>query len=447
MKRRYVDAGPQVELLAGPAWLMAARPVPTVEKLRQTLQRKYNPAQLRDPGGEDGGRWVKSPGSAAKALANDVLDLADRIDLDSREQLVSSGRLVGDNGGDMHLNWAAVHSPAGNEVRLGIIPHHDSDKWRAADKGGTAVLDADQLAKFRSDLANAGAEAKKAAKEADALGDAPFPSNPSPREKVLFGMEPVTTGVLPTDWADLHWGAYLTDDESAPWQVTIFPGNPEELEGVQFEPKRFAKLLTTLDGIESELEPESAARSYAADGGGTGATNATATKTTQPKGGQFALGGGRVGGKGKAPAKRPARKAPAKPAGPLGYDGKTGAGYGIKGGDPRVRTLQSILNRFGLKDASGQPLAVDGKFGPRTTAAVKRLQRAMGLTPDGKVTEDFIKKVANAKSLTELRPPKPARKRVRRSADHLHQLDNGICRTCVPEHEHVLDNGICKTCT
>jgi len=32
--------------------------------------RKYNPAQLRDPGGEDGGRWVKSPASTAKRLVD-----------------------------------------------------------------------------------------------------------------------------------------------------------------------------------------------------------------------------------------------------------------------------------------------------------------------------------------------------------------------------------------
>lgn len=166
-----------------------------------------------------------------------------------------------------------------------------------------------------------------------------------------------------------------------------------------------------------------------------------------PKGGQFAPGGGRVAGKGKPHPKRPARKAgPPKPSGPLGWDGKTGAGYGIKGGDARVRTLQSVLNRLGLTDSDGLELAVDGKFGPRTTSAVKKLQKRLGIEVTGKVTEDFIKQISDLHVL----PPRPAakrrpaRKRVRRSMA-LHELENGICRTCQP-HEHVLDNGICTTC-
>lgn len=135
-----------------------------------------------------------------------------------------------------------------------------------------------------------------------------------------------------------------------------------------------------------------------------------------PKGGQFKLGGGRVG----ASAKKTTRPRVHKAAGPkrptsLGYDGKTGAGYGIKGGDARVRTLQSILNRFGLKDADGNPLKVDGKFGPRTTAAVKKLQQAMGLDPTGKVDEAFIKRVEASHSLEDLKPKKKVTP-VRRSA-------------------------------
>lgn len=426
--------------------------------LADEIRRKYNPGQLRDPGGEGGGQWVKSPGSAAEAAGKDLLELAGRIDLDPREKLVSSDRLNGDNGGDVDLNWAVVHSPAGNEVRLGVIPHFDADKWRAGDHGGTAILDDGQVRKFREDLRGAVAEAKAALKEAaDRFDpDEGLPANPTERDKVLFGLEPVARGVLQTDWEDLHWNVYLSDQEDEPWLLSIGAGDPDtnEADPVQFAPKKVGKLLTSLGRIESDLAETSRSRrglsrTYAADGGGTRTGKETTTTNTGPKGGQFAPGGGRVGGKGKPPPKRRPAKTPAKPAGPLGYDGKTGAGYGIKGGDARVRTLQSVLNRFGLKDSSGQPLAVDGKFGPRTTAAVKRLQRAMGEEPTGKVTEDFIKRVSNAKSLQDLRPPKPPpkpRKRVRRSADHLHELDNGICRTCISPIEHVLDNGICVSC-
>jgi hypothetical protein len=46
------------------------------------------------------------------------------------------------------------------------------------------------------------------------------------------------------------------------------------------------------------------------------------------------------------------------------FDGKRGAGYGMPGGDERVHALQQALNRLGLTDGRGQPLAVDGKLGP-----------------------------------------------------------------------------------
>jgi HK97 family phage prohead protease len=135
-------------------------------------------------------------------------------------------------------------------------------------------------------------------------------------------------------------------------------------------------------------------------------------RANQPAGGQFALGGGRVSASGKKPApKKAAGHAHAAPVhhGPLGFNGKTGAGYGVKGGDHRVRELQQALNRFGLTDDQGKPLALDGKYGPRTTAAVKKAQKALGLEQNGKVTEDFIKALAGAKSLRDVHA-KPAAK-------------------------------------
>jgi hypothetical protein len=36
---------------------------------RDASERKFNPTQPRDPGGEDGGQWIKSPVGAAKAVA------------------------------------------------------------------------------------------------------------------------------------------------------------------------------------------------------------------------------------------------------------------------------------------------------------------------------------------------------------------------------------------
>jgi peptidoglycan hydrolase-like protein with peptidoglycan-binding domain/DNA invertase Pin-like site-specific DNA recombinase len=59
---------------------------------------------------------------------------------------------------------------------------------------------------------------------------------------------------------------------------------------------------------------------------------------------------------------------------------RRGAGYAQSGGAPRVRRLQRELRRRGLR-----PGPVDGRFGPRTEAAVTRLQKAVRLPADGVV--------------------------------------------------------------
>jgi peptidoglycan hydrolase-like protein with peptidoglycan-binding domain len=81
----------------------------------------------------------------------------------------------------------------------------------------------------------------------------------------------------------------------------------------------------------------------------------------------------------------------------LGYDGKRGAGYGDKGGDANVKALQKELNRLGAVDAQGKQLTVDGKFGPKTTAALQRLQRKLGMKPDGKITPALLSKLKGLK--------------------------------------------------
>lgn len=84
----------------------------------------------------------------------------------------------------------------------------------------------------------------------------------------------------------------------------------------------------------------------------------------------------------------------------IGFDAKrgTGAGYGAKGGDARVKQLQKILNNLGFTDAAGQPLKVDGKLGPRTTAAIKRLQRRMGMQADGLVSPGLLRRIQSVDS-------------------------------------------------
>lgn len=81
----------------------------------------------------------------------------------------------------------------------------------------------------------------------------------------------------------------------------------------------------------------------------------------------------------------------------LGFDGKRGAGYADKGGDANVKRLQKELNRLGILDGQNNGLKEDGKFGPKTTAALMRLQRKLGLKADGKVTPALLEKIKKLK--------------------------------------------------
>jgi peptidoglycan hydrolase-like protein with peptidoglycan-binding domain len=60
---------------------------------------------------------------------------------------------------------------------------------------------------------------------------------------------------------------------------------------------------------------------------------------------------------------------------------RRGAGFAQLDGSPRVRALQTKLERRGLR-----PGPIDGLFGPRTQAAVQRLQRGGGEAATGVVT-------------------------------------------------------------
>lgn len=98
----------------------------------------------------------------------------------------------------------------------------------------------------------------------------------------------------------------------------------------------------------------------------------------------------------------------------MSYNAKTnrGAGYGVKGGDPRVHALQRALNRLGLTDGHGHPLAVDGRLGPLTTQAIKAAQTKLGLKADGVVSASVMVAILGMK-----RPPAESRaKKPRRTA-------------------------------
>lgn len=103
-----------------------------------------------------------------------------------------------------------------------------------------------------------------------------------------------------------------------------------------------------------------------------------------------------------AASARPRPKPATRPRGTLAFDGKTGTGYGKPNGDARVHKLQAALNRLGMTDAGGNKLALDGKLGPRTTAAIKSLQRKLGMKADGAVSPALLRQIAGAKDLKQL---------------------------------------------
>jgi peptidoglycan hydrolase-like protein with peptidoglycan-binding domain len=96
-------------------------------------------------------------------------------------------------------------------------------------------------------------------------------------------------------------------------------------------------------------------------------------------GGQFAPTGGndkkgpaKTSPKGHPTPRRPSH-APAhrNDSGDFHFDGKTGPGYGMPGGSAKVKSLQDDLVRLGFAHKGDRNLN-DGKYGPKTTAAVKK---------------------------------------------------------------------------
>jgi peptidoglycan hydrolase-like protein with peptidoglycan-binding domain/DNA invertase Pin-like site-specific DNA recombinase len=86
-----------------------------------------------------------------------------------------------------------------------------------------------------------------------------------------------------------------------------------------------------------------------------------------------------------------------------------GAGYTKPGGSQRVRALQRRLQRRGLN-----PGPVDGRYGPRTEAAVARLQQAAGLRASGSVDSRTTRVLTRSASRRDgERPVTATQKRIR----------------------------------
>lgn len=198
----------------------------------------FNPNEPRDP---HSGKWT----DAGADLAGDLLKLAGRIQLGDGEQLRSSGRLETSSGTDVDILHAVIDTPGGRQFRLGVIPADHADRWAAADKGGTSVLNQRSVAHLRDDLTEATKTAKTAAKAADKAwdrGDAPDLS------------QAVASGTTKGGWADLSWSVHLTDDEPTSWQVSIEAtrdGAPTSgtADAAALTPKDVTKFVKQLDGL------------------------------------------------------------------------------------------------------------------------------------------------------------------------------------------------------
>jgi peptidoglycan hydrolase-like protein with peptidoglycan-binding domain len=83
-----------------------------------------------------------------------------------------------------------------------------------------------------------------------------------------------------------------------------------------------------------------------------------------------------------------------------------GAGGGLPHGSDQVRSLQRQLRALGT-----HPGPIDGRFGPLTQAAVRRLQRAEGLTADGIVGPRTARRLAHLKATTAAHRPRATQPR------------------------------------
>lgn len=211
----------------------------------QPVLRAFNPSEPRIPGGEHGGEWGHGFGHALE----DELQLAGRIHLDPGEQLVSSSRLDNSSGADVDLLFAVIHSPYGNEVRIGAIPSDDAGKWTAEAKGATAGLASDELRQARTDIAAGAAAADKAASAAAAA----WKSGHAPTDPKMLGAEPVASGTLGShgNHDELDWKIYVNDQSSWDLSITATRG---EFNGAVLDPTETGDLLTHLGDIQGQLD-------------------------------------------------------------------------------------------------------------------------------------------------------------------------------------------------
>lgn len=227
----------------------AARPARRARPPRRTVRARYNPSQPRDPGGKDGGKWIKNPADAVSDFT-DGLGIDDSIALDPGDRVGSSSR-VEDETDDADLNWVVVFSKEfGPEARIGVTPKEQSNDWTGNwETEEAAIFDADAVAKLRTKLATSITQSNTAAREADKA----WRSGTTPTDPKLLGSEPVASGeaIGAGDSADLAWDIFITDDEPTSWELNV--RTSPDSDGIRLGPKGAKDLLANLDTIEGEL--------------------------------------------------------------------------------------------------------------------------------------------------------------------------------------------------
>ena len=463
----------------------------------EDIERKFDPAQPRIRGGVDGGQWVST------GALRDSLKLDGRINLRPGERLVGSAKIDGDIAGirvavtvgpdgQRRMRFGVGGEGYGRQNREEGIAAWDGnptsqplpeaerqrleaegarleDEYDSAsparqaeisaredeireqlnlgseDFNGTASLDEFAWRRLADRIRPALAEAIEQEKRQNAAWDeiealeakGDFdPARMAELRRLARADETdyivFDSGIVPgSEWGDVHWSVELDDASQGPYvSLGVVPkgapddwGDGRDWTG-QFDAAETRKLLRLLDRISGDVQ-----RAFSQEQG-----------DYKPAGGQFAPGGGRVGGQGKQPTNRRRPKRPAVTAGPLSFNGKTGTGYGVKGGDARVRGLQAQLTRLGVTDSDGKPLAPDGKYGPKTTSAVKKLQKALGLKPDGQVTPELLKQVTEMKQLPPSKPRAPRKRATATSRRSLLAIVNRALRLGVEvRHQQLFD--------
>lgn len=312
---------------------------------------------------------------------------------------------------------------------------------------GTAILDPYSMERLASRIRPAMLEAVEQEKIENAAWDEiealekkgnPDPGRMAELQRIInpAGRDAGITfvqGVIPgSAWGDVHYSVEI-DDLTVGTRVHLGvqpKGAPDDWgDGRDWmgqfdvaETKKFLRLLDQYSASASRSsDPEGAlvferfndqhAPAGSSTGGQFAAGDGGASKTASAATSAAAKSAKSHSGRPRPPSRRPPDKSD---SGTLAYDpgSNHGTGYDSRDGDVRVHALQDKLISLGITDSSGKPLKKDGKLGPKTTSAVKKLQTALGLKPDGKVTPALLAQIKSMKSL----PAKKASAVKKRSA-------------------------------